>query len=273
VGAFKLSSVLISAEKIIAHFIQNLKHQFSDLVQIRFQFPPLELITSNKESLLLYFSRGNKEAETAEFDAEDTEKKKHSMLLPIDLIVTKETQAISMLRSKLQLNKKVFARNCIIKKINSPEAKVFLNEHHLMGYANSAYHIGLFLKDELIGVASFSKGRKMNRLEVHERSYELVRFCSKSGLTVTGGLSKLIAHFVEEKHPGDIMTYIDKQFGEGESYIKCGFKKHSETAPQQFLINKKTFERSNYKGEVFNKKGFYLSENSGNLKLVYTIGK
>lgn len=264
-----------NSDKIIAHFIQSLKKHFSDQVQIRYQFPLLEITSSSKENLLLYFSKEHIEAETAE----NTEKKTHALvsdaklLIPIDLIVTKETQVISMLRSKLQLNKKVFARNCTITKINSPVAKMFLNEHHLMGYTNSAYHIGLYLKDELISVASFSKGRKMNRLEAHERSYELVRSCSKSGITVTGGLSKLIAYFVQEKQPGDIMTYIDKQFGEGESYIKCGFKKHSETMPQQFLINKKTFERSNYHGEVFDKKVFYLTVNSGNIKLVYTIGK
>lgn len=255
-----------SEEKIIAHFIQSLKKHFSEQVQINRKPHLIEIICGNVKICILT-------AENAEFDAEETETKKHSMLLPIDLIANKETQVISMLCSKLQLNKKIYARNCIIKKINSPEAKSFLNEHHLMGYANSAIHLGLYLKDELIAVASFSNGRKMNRLEAHERSFELVRFCSKSGITVTGGLSKLIAFFVQEKQPGDIMTYIDKQFSEGESYLKCGFKKHSETPPQKFLINKKTFERSYYTDQVFDKKEFYIIENSGNIKLVYAIKK
>jgi hypothetical protein len=187
------------------------------------------------------------------------------------MLVTKEKQLLFMLQSKLQLNKKVFARKCSIKKITGPQSKTFLGQYHLMGYAKAAYHLGMFLNDELIAVASFSAGRKMNRLEAHQRSYELVRFCCKEGITVTGGLSRLLNYFVGEKHPGDIMTYIDKQFSEGDSYLKNGFKKHSETAPQQFLVNKRTFERRHYKGEDFDKKEFYLTENCGNIKLVYKI--
>jgi len=250
---------LRSPEKIIDHFIVSLKNHFSSTVKFQYKYPALEIRTG-KEKLTIHFFK--------ESPLSANSLAKH--ILPIDLVATKEKQLIATIQSQLQLNKKVFARNCIIKKVNNPEAKLFLNQYHLMSYAASAYHIGLFLKDELIGIASFSKGRKMNRLEANQRSFELVRFCCKEGITVTGGLSKLIAHFVHEKKPGDIMTYIDKQFGEGKSYITCGFKKHSETPQQQFLINKKTFERTYYKSEAFDKTIFYVTENSGNIKLVYT---
>jgi hypothetical protein len=128
----------------------------------------------------------------------------------------------------------------------------------------------LFYKGELIGSASFSKGRKMNRLQSGSQSFELIRFCCKSGITVTGGLSKLMSHFCEEKKAGDIMTYIDKQFSNGDSFIKAGFIKHSETPPLFFLVNKKTFERISLKdkNEIFDKKLFYKVQNLGNIKMI-----
>jgi hypothetical protein len=110
----------------------------------------------------------------------------------------------------------------------------------------------------------------MNRLQSGSQSFELIRFCCKSGVTVTGGLSKLMSHFCEYKKAGDIMTYIDKQFSNGDSFIKAGFVKHSETAPLYFLVNKKTYERISLKNEneTFDKKLFFKVQNLGNIKMI-----
>lgn len=134
-----------------------------------------------------------------------------------------------MLRSKFGLNKTIFARQCELKKIDKETANDFLNAYHLMNATQSAFNYGLFYKEELVAVASFSKGRKMNRLQEHERSFELIRFCCKEGITVTGGLTKLVKNFCREKNAGDVMTYVSKQFGNGKSFANAGFKKHSET--------------------------------------------
>ena len=110
----------------------------------------------------------------------------------------------------------------------------------------------------------------MNRLPDGKQSFELIRFCCKSGITVTGGLSKLMSHFCIEKNAGDIMTYVDKQFSNGDSFMKAGFKIHSETPPLNFLVNKKTFERIQMaENKIFDSKMFYATKNSGNLKLIY----
>ena len=73
-----------------------------------------------------------------------------------------------------------------------------------------------------------------------------------------------------EKKAGDIMTYVDKQFSNGDSFMKAGFKIHSETPPLNFLVNKKTFERISLKNkdEFFDKKLFYLAQNLGNIKMI-----
>lgn len=242
--------------------MSSLKKHFSATAKFQQKENVLEIKAANTRLQLFFFKDKPSIKTTSSADSK--------LYIAVDQLELKEKQLISIIQSKLQLNKKAFARKCLVKKINSPEAKTFLNNYHLMGYAQAAYHIGLFLNDELISVAAFSKGRKMNRLHTYQRSYELVRYCSKDGLTVTGGLSRLLKYFIDDKKPGDIMTYIDKQFGGGESYLKYGFKIHSEKEKQTFLVNKTTFERTPYK-EAYDKKLFYKTENCGNLKFVYKV--
>jgi len=194
----------------------------------------------------------------------------NKIALPIDYLVTQFDKVVYFIQSKLQMNKKIFARNCQIKKIDKTNADYFLDAYHFLNGVKGPFNYGLFFKEELLCVASFSKGRKMNRLSEQERSFELMRFCNKGGITVVGGLTKLIKHFCDEKKAGDVMTYIDKQIGNGKAFINVGFKLHSETSPTYFLINKKTFMRITLKSEneIFDNETFYITSNFGNLKLV-----
>ena len=191
--------------------------------------------------------------------------------IPVDLAFTRKQKLIAIIQSKLHYTRTVYARDCIAKKIQASGAEAFLNEFHLMNHAKAAYHYGLFDTGELVAVATFSKGRKMNRLKKEERSFELIRFCCKEGISVSGGLSKLLSCFIKDKKPGDIMTYIDKQFSDGKSYYACGFRKHSETPVYSFLIHQETLQRNYSHDSEFDNKKFYLCHNLGNIKLVYQI--
>lgn len=194
-----------------------------------------------------------------------------SPVIHVDHLIRAPEKIAALVLSQLKLNQTVYARNCEAKRIERSVAEEFLNNYHLHNSTQSGFNMGLFLKEELIAVASFSKGRKMNRLREDQRSFELIRFCSKSGVTITGGLSKLIKNFCEEKKAGDIMTYVDKDLSDGSSFIRAGFKKHSETEETYFLVNRTTFERKIIaKDAVYNEKDFYRTKNSGNVKLVYT---
>lgn len=210
---------------------------------------------------------------TLEFLIADTplamgaEKPQH--VIPFDYLVNSRQKLCGMILSQLKMNQKIFARKCDVKKVEKADAEIFFNQHHLLGATGSAYNLGLFYEGELVALASFSKGRKMNRLAAHERSFELIRFCNKTGLTVTGGLSRLLKSFFELKEAGDIMTYVDKQFSDGQSFMKAGFTLHSEKVAQQFLIHRKTFVRKLYQGEKYDVLKFYLSENAGSIKMVY----
>ena len=219
------------------------------------------IVSSSKKTITLNFNEENN----------NTNSTSNQLTIPLDYIINQPEKTGSILLSKLNLNKTIFARNCKVKKLDKTTSTDFYNQWHFFNSVKSAYNYGLFYNSELIGAAAFSKGRKMNRLQTGLQSFELIRFCCKSGITVSGGLSKLMNHFCEEKKAGDVMTYIDKQFSDGSSFIKAGFVKHSEKAPLHFIINKKTFQRTLVKeNEPVDKNMFYETKNSGNIKLIYT---
>lgn len=143
----------------------------------------------------------------------------------------------SRLCSILGITQRIHARQCGIARVSKPVAQQFVNTNHTMGYANCYYHFGLFLKEELVAIACFSKGRQMRRLEEGKKSYELIRFCSKNDFTVVGGLSKLIRHFENFQSPGDIMTYVDISWGEPHAYYALGFILDSITPPISCSLN------------------------------------
>lgn len=177
---------------------------------------------------------------------------------------------VALIKTKLGLNQKVFARNCTVKKINRQTAEAFLTQHHLMNATTAAFNYGLFHKEQLLCVASFSKGRKMNRLSDDKRSFELIRFCTAAGYTVTGGLSKIIRYFYNEKNAGDIMTYVDKQFSDGASFTRAGFRKHSETPPHYFLFDLVNHSLQPIKDpQNFDTRKYRLLKNEGNIKMIF----
>ena len=181
---------------------------------------------------------------------------------------------ISIVKSKLGLNQRVFARNCICKKISKESSNDFVNEYHLMGATGSAFNYGLFYKEQLLAVASFSKGRKMNRIATGKLSYELVRFCCKDGISISGGLMKLVLNFCREKQAGDVMTYVDKQLSDGEAFKRAGFIFHSEKPPVSLCVGKETFSfRAVSERAVHCALDEDLVTNAGSMKFVYTPGQ
>jgi hypothetical protein len=181
----------------------------------------------------------------------------------------KQSIIIYRIKSLLGQNKRIHGRSCEIKLLDKNTAEFFLNQHHIMGFAQSYYKLGLYKNDELLAIATFSKGRKMNRLPEGKKSFELIRFCNASGITVVGGLSKLLKYFINLTDAGDIMTYIDKDHSEGKAFLKLGFKLHSVSNPIAFKVDKNSQKRMN-KNIKIDDDEIHLVKNSGNLKLVYT---
>ncbi|KQM66194.1 hypothetical protein ASE74_09935 [Pedobacter sp. Leaf216] len=173
-----------------------------------------------------------------------------------DLWLSRPVLVLARIKSLLGKNVRIYGRKTKIFKVTKPEADEFLNQNHLQGSVSSRYKFGLFEKEELVAVATFSALRKMNHSENY-RSAELIRFAVKAGYSITGGLSKLISHFLETYKPNDLMTYADRDWSAGEAYTKLGFEQTDILEPMVYLLdeNLKRLIKKDYqtaRQEVFN---------------------
>jgi predicted Zn-ribbon and HTH transcriptional regulator len=130
----------------------------------------------------------------------------------------------SMIKNRLGLCNRVFARKCVIKEIDKKEFDEFMNKSHISGSVNSSIRLGLFYKEELISAIGFRKPRQKK----WKGYYEISRFATKIDTVVTGGLSKFLSYFKKTKEE-KLMTYADRRFGEGLGYEKVGFKYCGDT--------------------------------------------
>lgn len=132
----------------------------------------------------------------------------------------------SIIKSKLGMSDvKIHARKCTIKPVFYEEVYQFLTYNHLHGFVPSSVNIGLFFEDSLVMLATFSKPRYEKGIDA-----ELIRCCSKIGVTVVGGLSKLIS---QTKY-SSLLTYADRRLSWANSYNKIGFKVKKVTVPNYF---------------------------------------
>mgnify|MGYP004645601071 CR=1 FL=1 len=136
-----------------------------------------------------------------------------------------------------KVDKKIYARNCVIKQISNIEARDFNNKNHLQGHRNAQITYGLFYEDELVQLMSFSYDKKCGW-------WEIIRGCPGSNNIVIGGVSKLFKHFIKEQHPDKIFSYCDFNKFDGTGYEKIGMKFIGYTGPDKtWLINGKAVKR------------------------------
>lgn len=145
---------------------------------------------------------------------------------------TKNDIVKSIIRNKLGVNRKIYARKCDFNSISLRHAKEFLNENHLQGSTNHIqYAFGLFNENELVGCicyGSHHRGKLNNELI-------MTRLCFKKGLNVVGGPSKLFRNSLRLLPKGkDIITWSDNRWSNGNVYEKLGFKFDSSHPPAYF---------------------------------------
>lgn len=131
---------------------------------------------------------------------------------------------VARLKAKLGLNERVYARLCQVSKITAKQSREFLEKYHIQGYVNSSINYGLFYNDELVEVIALGKSRKtISKKKGYD--YELYRMCSKPGLTIVGGFSKLIKAFRKE-YTGKVISFIDLSWSDlnGTGYKQAGFE-------------------------------------------------
>ena len=172
------------------------------------------------------------------------------------LVITEDRWALQqeMMQARLlahiRIFSQIYARNCEVRKIDKQTAAEFLAANHSYGDAACRYRYGLFLKRHtghnlhsgtlspgtLVAVATFSNARKWIKGDKEIRSYEWTRFASLPGLRISGGMGKMLKHFIEDIHPDDIMTYADLEWSEGLVYEQLGFTLEGQKDPVMFHI-------------------------------------
>lgn len=135
----------------------------------------------------------------------------------------------SMINNKLKINKKIWARKCELKYLDTKFFRKFMNVNHIHGYTHSDVNIGLKYDDEVIQIIGFKNKKDY---------WEISRLASKQNITVVGGASKLFNEFVKKHDPKIIVTYADRRFGFGEVYKNLGFKENGITQPDYFYTDK-----------------------------------
>lgn len=140
---------------------------------------------------------------------------------------TKRAKMENLIRSALGVfEKRIYARECEVKEIESETYKDFLETHHIQGSVNSPIRYGLFYGDELVSVIGFGKSRfKNGEIELH-------RYCVKAGYSIIGGFSKLI------KHSGikEFTSFVDLAHFDGEGYKRLGFEEVEITEPNYVYV-------------------------------------
>jgi len=93
----------------------------------------------------------------------------------------------SMIKNRLGISKRIYARKTKVKVIDSYDAKKFHAENHINGYVNSSLNYGLFFDNDLLMVLSLARSRFDKKY-----SHEITRLSTKKGYAVVGGFSKLL---------------------------------------------------------------------------------
>ena len=118
--------------------------------------------------------------------------------------------------------KRVYARKCDVQFVENVDAKIFLEKNHIQGHVPFSKAVGLYHHNELVALTTFTK---------RNEDYELTRHVTSCN--VIGSLGKAVKFFGE-----DVYTFCDNARFTGESYIKAGFIKLDEIAPDyKYLVN------------------------------------
>lgn len=139
----------------------------------------------------------------------------------------------SIIKSKLGLiDKKIFARKCLIKPLTSKESRLFFDKNHLSGFVGASNHLGLFYNDELVSAISYGASR-FDKTET-----ELYRFASLLGTQVVGGLGKLLKQIPNDK----LISFADRRISGVDSVYNNFFKNKKTLSPSWWGLKSGTSE-------------------------------
>ena len=133
--------------------------------------------------------------------------------------INKQDMIKSLIKHKIGLSSKIYARNTIFKEISKKKCESFFEENHFQGYNSRITNsFGLFNNEDLLFVIGIGKPRYNKKYD-----FELIRSCSKLNTVVVGGFDKLIKNLPLK---GYIISYVDCRYFTGSGYknwMQVGF--------------------------------------------------
>jgi hypothetical protein len=148
--------------------------------------------------------------------------------------------------------KRIYARKCVVKEIDTKTKGTFLDKYHLQGNDKSKIRLGLFYKSRIVAVMTFCKARFSKKYE-----WELSRYSTVANFTIVGGAGKLLKYFERNYKPTSLVTYADRRWSTGNLYSKLGFTFSHNSNPNYFYVKKPSYmkreSRNNYQKHKLSK--------------------
>jgi hypothetical protein len=158
----------------------------------------------------------------------------------------------NMIKSKLGILERIYARKCIVKIVEKEFANNYLEQYHLQGKCNFKVAYGLFINEECVLMTCFSSITSERGSLANDKIFELVRVAS-ANKTVIGGVSKLLKYFIGIHAPESIVSYSDNRYSDGGLYEKLGFTLVRNVKPSYYYINRHSVSFHRYHKSSFQK--------------------
>ena len=139
-------------------------------------------------------------------------------------------------RALLGSSTRIGARQTSVGTISSREAKLFHEKYHVQDFRVSmaTEHFSLKKGEEVVAVASFDKQGTLHRYTV------------KEGLSVLGGLLKVVKAYRAVHGCLDVTTYCDRDYFDGKVYKAAGFEETGGSMMLTYAEKGKRVRRERY---------------------------
>lgn len=236
---------VVVAEQEIAHFLESKKIEFEFRTrsviknrELDFFIPSLNLAI---EYCGLYWHNEDHKPRNYHLEKLLMCKEKGISLITIfeDEWIHRRNQVYNFLESKLGKTARIRASDCKVLPVCPTKAGEFLDKHHILGRTNTKQKFyGLYYRTELVNIVAYGPHHR------DEKRIVLSRVCTRRGLNVYGGLTRLVKAIMKECGITRIATFCDRRWSEGSSYSKVGFKVESVLPPDySYLKGQKRYSK------------------------------
>ncbi len=167
----------------------------------------------------------------------------------------------SIIHNRLGKSKRAFARKCTI--VASKDGSWFAT-NHLMGAGQGRCYYLLLDNEIVAGIRVHWKDKSLGILDIS-------RFCTKLGVSVVGGFSKLLSYVESVENPQFISNFIDRRYGTGAYLSSFGFEEKSTFPSFVWVYGNKVFHRMKFPGNTGYDHGYHKLWDCGQTKFVKTV--